>query len=60
VTIGVDDWIEDAVKTMQDHEIRGLPVIDGHNLVGILAQADIARNDPEGRVGKLVEPISFY
>ena len=60
VTVGADDSIEDAIKTIQDHQVRRLPVIDGHDLVGILTQADIARNYPEDRVGELVELISFY
>lgn len=32
-------------------KVRPLPVINGHDLVGILTQADIARNYPEDRVG---------
>ncbi|MGN7251496.1 MULTISPECIES: CBS domain-containing protein [unclassified Arthrobacter] len=59
VTIGADDSIEEAIKTMQEHQVRRLPVIDGHDLVGIISQADIARNYPEDRVGELVEFISF-
>ena len=38
--------------------MRRLPVIDGHDLVGIVAQADIARNVDEEQVGDLVEAIS--
>ena len=59
VTIGADDSIEEAIRTMQEHKVRRLPVIDGHDLVGILSQADIARNYPEERVGELVEFISY-
>ena len=59
VTIGADDTIEEAIRTMQQHQVRRLPVIDGHDLVGMLSQADIARNYPEDRVGELVEFISF-
>jgi CBS domain-containing protein len=59
VTIGADDSIEEAIKTMQEHQVRRLPVIDGHDLVGMLSQADIARNYPEDRVGELVEFISY-
>jgi CBS domain-containing protein len=58
VTIGADDSIEEAVQTMKDHRIRRLPVIDGHDLVGMVSQADIARNWPEDRVGELLEVIS--
>jgi CBS domain-containing protein len=59
VTIGADDSVEEAIRTMQQHQVRRLPVIDGHDLVGMLTQADIARNYPEDRVGELVEFISY-
>jgi CBS domain-containing protein len=58
VTIGADDSVEEAIRTMKDHQVRRLPVIDGHDLVGMLSLADIARNYPEDRVGELVEFIS--
>lgn len=58
ITIGADDSIEEALATMASNQVRRLPVIDGRKLVGIVAQADIARNYDEGRVGELVEAIS--
>ena len=59
VTIGADDSLEEAVKTMATHKVRRLPVIDGHQLVGIVSLADIARTMPEKRVGDLLEAISI-
>ena len=41
ITIGADDTIEDALKTMTDHNVRRLPVIDGHDLVGVLHITDV-------------------
>jgi hypothetical protein len=35
-----------------------LPVIDGHDLVRMISQADIAKNLPEDEIGQLVEAIS--
>jgi CBS domain-containing protein len=58
VTIGADDPVEEALTTMSRHGVRRLPVIDGHDLVGMVSQADIARNLPEERIGDLVEAIS--
>ena len=58
VTIGADDSIEEALRTMIDHKVRRLPVIDGHDLVGIVSQADLATNIDEEKVGDLVEAIS--
>jgi CBS domain-containing protein len=58
VTIGADDAVDEALRTMIDHKVRRLPVIDGHDLVGIVSQADIATNLDEDKVGDLVEAIS--
>jgi CBS domain-containing protein len=58
VTIGADDSIDEALATMSSHKVRRLPVIDGKDLVGIISQADIARNIDEEKVGDLVEAIS--
>jgi CBS domain-containing protein len=58
VTIGADDSIEEALATMSRAGVRRLPVIDGHDLVGMISQADIATNLPEDKVGDLVEAIS--
>ena len=43
---------------MKEHKVRRLPVIDGHDLVGIVSQADLARSIDENKVGDLVEAIS--
>jgi CBS domain-containing protein len=58
VTIGADDSVEEALRTMSKHQVRRLPVIDGTELVGIVSQADLARNLPEKKTGELVEAIS--
>ena len=58
VTIGADDSVDEAVETMKSHKVRRLPVIDGHRLIGIVSQADLARSIDEGKVGDLVEAIS--
>jgi CBS domain-containing protein len=58
ITIGADDSIEEALRTMASNQVRRLPVIDGHKLVGVISQADIARNYDEEKVGELVEAIS--
>ena len=58
VTVGADDSVEVALRTMAKHQVRRLPVIDGTSLVGMVSQADVARNLPEDKVGELVEAIS--
>lgn len=58
ITIGADDSVEQTLRTMIEHKVRRLPVIDGKRLVGIISQADVATNLDEERVGDLVEAIS--
>lgn len=58
VTIGADDSVEETLRTMRAHGVRRLPVIDGHELVGVVSQADVARNLPDDQIGQLVEAIS--
>ena len=58
VTIGADDPLDEALATMTEAGVRRLPVIDGHDLIGMVSQADIARNLPDDKVGDLVQAIS--
>ncbi len=58
VTIGADDSVEEALKTMAEHQVRRLPVIDGTEMVGIVAQADLARELPPEKAGELLAAIS--
>jgi CBS domain-containing protein len=58
VTIGADDPLDEARRTMEQHQVRRLPVIDGHRLVGMLSQGDLAKALPDEQTGQLLESIS--
>ncbi|MEU0465578.1 CBS domain-containing protein [Amycolatopsis sp. NPDC006131] len=58
VTIGADDDAKEILRTMSQHQVRRLPVIDGHDLVGIVAQADVARSLDEPEIGDLLQALS--
>jgi CBS domain-containing protein len=58
VTIGADDSAEEALRTMSEHKVRRLPVIDGHELIGVVSQGDLAGALGREQVGELVEAIS--
>ena len=58
VTIGADDSIKETLSTMKEHAVRRLPVIDGHDLIGVVSQGDLAKEIDEEDVGELVESIS--
>jgi CBS domain-containing protein len=58
VTIGADDDAREMLRTMGSHQVRRLPVIDGHELVGLVAIADVAKALPDQPVGDLIDAIS--
>jgi CBS domain-containing protein len=58
VTIGADDSVEEALQTMTEHKVRRLPVIDGHDLIGVVSQADLAQELDDEKIGDLVQAIS--
>jgi len=58
LTIGADVDIREALEVMQDQQVRRLPVIGDHRLVGIISQADIARELSAVQTGETVAEIS--
>ncbi|GAA4195005.1 CBS domain-containing protein [Microbacterium oryzae] len=58
VTVDAGDDIRDALTLMQDHQVRRLPVLDDHRLVGIISQADVALALAPVETGETVEEIS--
>ncbi len=58
VTVQPDTDLQEAERLMADNQVRRLPVVEGDRLVGIVAQADIARVLDEERTGEVVQQIS--
>jgi CBS domain-containing protein len=57
VAIGPSADVDEVVHLMAENQIRRLPVIDNQQVVGMISEADIARNLPEQAVGQFVEAI---
>jgi CBS domain-containing protein len=59
VTVDPQQDLDEALRLMAKHQVRRLPVVeeDGR-LVGIVAQADIARAGDDTRTGEVVQQIS--
>jgi CBS domain-containing protein len=59
VTIDPEQNLDEALRLMAQHQVRRLPVVeeDGR-LVGVVAQADVAREGDDRRTGDVVEQIS--
>jgi CBS domain-containing protein len=58
VTVSPDDALDDALNRLAERQVRRLPVVEGDRLVGIVAQADIARLGEDKKTGEVVEEIS--
>jgi len=58
VTIEPDEDLDEALAQMARAQVRRLPVVEGGRLVGVLAQADIAKEAKSKQAGELVEEIS--
>ena len=59
VTIGPEEDLSEALKLMASNQVRRIPVVDeSSRLVGILAQADIAREAKEKDSGQMLQDIS--
>jgi CBS domain-containing protein len=57
-TVTPDQPLDDALRLMSRKQVRRLPVVDRDRLVGIIAQADVARSAGDARAGDVVEEIS--
>lgn len=57
-TVSPDDDLNTALRKMASAKVRRLPVVDGDELVGIVAQADVARQGNDSETGQVVEEIS--
>jgi CBS domain-containing protein len=59
VTLDPGQDFDEALRLMAQHQVRRLPVVeeDGR-LVGVVAQADIARQSHDHKTGEVVERIS--
>ena len=59
ITVDPQQDLDEALRLMAQHQVRRLPVVeeDGR-LVGILAQADVAREGRDAQTGQVVQEIS--
>src|ERR1041385_6676915 len=59
VTVDPQQDLDEALRLMAKHQVRRLPVVeeDGR-LVGVVAQADVARYGDDTKTGQVVQEIS--
>ena len=44
----------DVLRLMEEHHIRRLPVIEEHELVGMISEADLAKHLPDAKIAEFV------
>lgn len=53
-TLRPEDAVEDAIRLMEEHAIRRVPVVEDGEPVGIVSLGDLARSrDPESALGQI-------
>jgi CBS domain-containing protein len=57
-TVSPDEDLDRALQLLAERQVRRLPVVEGEKLVGMVAQADIARQRDDRTTGQVVEQIS--
>jgi CBS domain-containing protein len=57
VTVDSGAEASDVLRAMESHQIRRVPVIESHRLVGMISEADLARHLPEQAVGAFIEVV---
>jgi CBS domain-containing protein len=57
-TVSPDEDLDSALRKMASAQVRRLPVVENGRLVGIVAQADVARQGEDRKTGEVVEQVS--
>ncbi|MEV0974993.1 CBS domain-containing protein [Microtetraspora glauca] len=57
VWVDAEADLEEALHTMEEHQIRRLPVLENHRLVGVITEADLAAHLPEDKLAEAVSRI---
>jgi len=58
VTIDPQQDLNEVLRLMASNQLRRLPVVEDGRLVGVVAQADVAREAKDKKTGQMVEDIS--
>ncbi|MGW5684777.1 CBS domain-containing protein [Nonomuraea sp. NPDC003754] len=57
VWVPADATVEEALSRMEEHQIRRLPVIDQHRIVGMITEADLAKHLPDDKLAEFCHRV---
>ncbi|MEW9532493.1 CBS domain-containing protein [Microbispora sp. NPDC049125] len=57
VWVDAQTSVEDALVTMEEHQIKRMPVIENHRIVGMISEADLAKELPDSKLAEFVHRI---
>jgi len=58
MTVAPDEPLDTALELMAKYQVRRLPVVVDKQLIGMLAQADVAEEAKPKKAGQILESIS--
>ncbi|GGQ15193.1 hypoxic response protein 1 [Streptosporangium pseudovulgare] len=57
VWVDADTSVEEALSKMEQHQIKRLPVIENHRIIGMISEADLAKELPDSKLAEFVHRI---
>ncbi|GAA2698517.1 MULTISPECIES: CBS domain-containing protein [Nonomuraea] len=57
VWVAADATVEEALTRMEENQIRRLPVIDNHRIIGMISEADLAKHLPDDQLAEFMHRI---
>lgn len=49
--------VDEVLHKMQEHQVKRMPVIENHRLIGMISEADLGRHLSEEQLGQFVESV---
>jgi CBS domain-containing protein len=49
--------VDEVLRKMQEHQVKRMPVIEDHRLIGMISEADLGRHLSEEQLGHFVESV---
>ncbi|WP_109473718.1 CBS domain-containing protein [Ornithinimicrobium cavernae] len=55
--IDADSDVDDALAVMQEHQVKRLPVMRDHRLVGMISESDVTRQLDDSRISHFAQEV---